>query len=209
MGMRPTRSKLILAATVALVVAVVVLLWKSRAGSDGPAVVSPAASGGDGTVAAGAGSAGASSNGSPPTLDNGNGAPVADPSDLPPERPRRPSEGLDPRDVPEPTGVANVARPSEDVTPSFRLEKTAHMIDLLQTRAERVEKGIAAAEQAGKEKEAAKGRIVLQRLRQRISAVKQELADDKAGNPPTEGDDKRAGQPPPMQREFAPSTSNQ
>ncbi len=203
MATRPNRSKLILAATVALAVAVAVLLWKSRAGSDEPAAVAPAAADGDG--AAGSSGARASSEGPPPTLDNA--APVSDPSALPPERPRRPSEGLDPRDVPPPKGVANVQRPSGDVTMPFRLEKTRHMISLLEERADWMEQHITEAEQAGDAKEAAKGRIILQRLRSRITAVKQELSDDQAGNPPTEGDDKRAGQPPPMQQEFAPPKS--
>lgn len=196
---------MILAATVALAVAVAVLLWKSRSGSDEPAVVAPAASGADseGSVSGGAR---ATTQGAAPSLDNA-GA-TSDPSGDSADRPRRPSEGLAPDEAPEPEGIANVPRASGDVTMPFRLEKTKHMISLLEDRADRMEQHINAAEQAGNAKEAAKGRVILQRLRARISAVKQELSDDEAGNPPVEGDDKRAGQPPPMRQEFPRPQSN-
>jgi len=204
MGKRPNRSKLILAATVALAVAVAVLLWQSRSGSDEPAAVAPA-SAGDGQGSAGAAGARASSEGPAPSLDNA--SQTSDPSGDSADRPRRPSEALDERDVPPPKGVANVQRPSGDVTMSFRLEKTKHLISLLESRADRMEQHITEAERAGNAEEAAKGRIILQRLRSRITAVKQELSDGEAGNPLTEGDDKRAGQPPPMQQEFVPPKS--
>ena len=205
MANRPNRSKLILAATVALAVAVAVLLWKSRSGSDEPAVVSPAASGGDSEGSASSRSR-ASSEGPAPSL--GEPGQTSDSSSESTGRPRRPSEGLAPDEAPEPKGVANVQRGSGDVTTPFRLDKTKHMISLLEDRAERMEQHITEAEQAGDAKEAAKGRIILQRLRSRIAAVKQELSDDEAGNAPTEGDDKRAGQPPPSQQEFARPQSN-